>query len=84
MIGSISLGTVFVAGRNRVPRPAAGIIAFLTRFIVPKKDHDVAAMTRVALGVVVILIISKIQDVSFRDGIFIAFRMRVSASNPMS
>jgi hypothetical protein len=25
---SISLGTVFVAGKNLVPRPAAGIIAF--------------------------------------------------------
>src|SRR5688500_13281545 len=29
-IGSISLGTAFVAGRNRVPSPAAGITAFLT------------------------------------------------------
>jgi len=27
--GSISLGVAFVAGRNRVPRPAAGITAFV-------------------------------------------------------
>jgi hypothetical protein len=30
MIGSISFGIDLVAGRNRVPRPAAGISAFLT------------------------------------------------------
>jgi hypothetical protein len=30
IIGSISFGIDLVAGRNRVPRPAAGIIAFLT------------------------------------------------------
>src|SRR5438270_9240327 len=30
-IGSISLGTAFEAGRNRVPRPAAGITALRTR-----------------------------------------------------
>ena len=29
-IGSISLGCAFVAGKNLVPSPAAGIIAFLT------------------------------------------------------
>src|SRR5438477_305428 len=29
--GSISLGTAFEAGRNRVPRPAAGITALRTR-----------------------------------------------------
>src|SRR4026209_1630927 len=29
MIGKSSLGTVFVAGRNRVPKPATGITAFL-------------------------------------------------------
>jgi hypothetical protein len=28
--GSISFGCAFVAGRNRVPSPAAGITAFLT------------------------------------------------------
>jgi hypothetical protein len=28
--GNISLGEAFVAGRNRVPRPAAGMTAFLT------------------------------------------------------
>src|ERR1700742_942695 len=28
--GSISFGELFVAGRNRVPKPAAGITAFLT------------------------------------------------------
>src|SRR6476620_11381324 len=30
--GSSSLGTAFVAGRNRVARPAAGITALLARF----------------------------------------------------
>src|SRR6266700_1062823 len=30
-IGSISFGWLLVAGRNRVPRPAAGITAFVTR-----------------------------------------------------
>ena len=30
-IGSISFGTDFVTGRNRVPYPAAGITAFRTR-----------------------------------------------------
>ena len=29
-IGNISLARALVAGRKRVPRPAAGIIAFLT------------------------------------------------------
>jgi hypothetical protein len=29
-MGSISLGWALVAGRNRVPRPAAGMTAFLT------------------------------------------------------
>src|SRR5450759_4070625 len=29
-IGSISLGVAFVAGRNRVPRPAAGTTALVT------------------------------------------------------
>src|SRR5699024_5400514 len=29
-IGNISFGCAFVAGRKRVPRPAAGIIAFFT------------------------------------------------------
>ena len=28
--GNISLAIAFVAGKNRVPNPAAGIIAFLT------------------------------------------------------
>ena len=32
--GSISFGTAFVAGRKRVPNPAAGMIAFLSFFIV--------------------------------------------------
>ncbi len=31
--GSISFGWLFVAGRNRVPRPAAGMTAFLTAFV---------------------------------------------------
>src|SRR5699024_3409959 len=33
-IGSISFGIAFVAGKKRVPSPAAGIIAFFTFFIV--------------------------------------------------
>ncbi|MNE84386.1 hypothetical protein D3C80_1812880 [compost metagenome] len=33
MIGSISLGMAFVAGRKRVPSPAAGMITFFTFFI---------------------------------------------------
>src|SRR5690606_4605955 len=32
-IGSISFAIAFVAGKNRVPNPAAGMIAFLTFFI---------------------------------------------------
>src|SRR5579863_2702854 len=31
--GSISLGCAFVAGRKRVPRPAAGKTALRTRFV---------------------------------------------------
>src|SRR3954469_12608113 len=31
--GSISLGVALVAGRNRVPRPAAGMTAFVTRWL---------------------------------------------------
>ena len=33
-MGSISFGMAFVAGRNRVPNPAAGMTAFLMCFIV--------------------------------------------------
>ena len=33
MIGSISFGCAFVAGRKRVPNPAAGITAFVIFFI---------------------------------------------------
>ena len=33
-IGSISFGCAFVAGKNLVPRPAAGIIAFFTLFVI--------------------------------------------------
>src|SRR6059036_2603703 len=33
--GSISFGVALVAGRNRVPRPAAGMTAFLTRWLMP-------------------------------------------------
>lgn len=32
-IGNISFGIAFVAGKKRVPKPAAGIIAFLTFFV---------------------------------------------------
>src|SRR3972149_11756626 len=31
--GSISFGEAFVAGRNRVPNPAAGIMALITRLL---------------------------------------------------
>ena len=34
-IGNISFGCAFVAGKNLVPNPAAGIIAFLTFIILP-------------------------------------------------
>jgi len=33
-IGSISFGCALVAGKKRVPKPAAGITAFLMRCIV--------------------------------------------------
>ena len=33
-IGSISLGTAFVIGKNLVPNPATGIMAFLTFFMI--------------------------------------------------
>src|SRR5436309_2946430 len=36
--GSISFGCALVTGRKRVPRPAAGKIAFLTRFVVIKDN----------------------------------------------
>ena len=32
--GSISFGCALVAGRNRVPRPAAGMTAFVTAWVV--------------------------------------------------
>jgi len=35
MTVSISLGTAFVAGRKRVPRPATGKTAFLILFMLP-------------------------------------------------
>src|SRR3954451_13760446 len=38
--GNISLGVAFVAGRNRVPRPAAGMTALVTRWLM------VATLTR--------------------------------------
>jgi hypothetical protein len=34
-MGSISLGCAFVAGRKRVPSPAAGMIAFFTFMFSP-------------------------------------------------
>src|SRR6266511_4326913 len=37
--GSISLGCAFVAGRNRVPSPAAGMTAFLTFIFFPDRDE---------------------------------------------
>ena len=33
-IGSISFGVAFVAGKNLVPKPAAGITAFLISFLI--------------------------------------------------
>jgi hypothetical protein len=41
-IGSISFGCTFVAGRKRVPNPAAGITAFL--IIVAFSSEDVGAI----------------------------------------
>src|SRR5262249_43373149 len=38
--GSISLGWAFVAGRNRVPSPAAGNTAFLTFMVRPSLGRD--------------------------------------------
>lgn len=35
-IGSISFGIALVAGRNLVPSPAAGMIAFLTFIAIPR------------------------------------------------
>ena len=35
--GSISFGCALVAGRNRVPRPAAGITALVTLFVDPRR-----------------------------------------------
>src|ERR1700693_3941826 len=37
--GSISFGWALVAGRNRVPSPAAGKTAFLTLIVAPAPDH---------------------------------------------
>ena len=39
-MGNISLGTARVAGRKRVPRPAAGITALRTRCAVIAADHN--------------------------------------------
>src|SRR5713226_7271471 len=39
-IGSISFGTDFVTGRNRVPYPAAGITAFRTRGAAAISSHS--------------------------------------------
>lgn len=39
-IGNISFGIAFVAGRKRVPRPAAGIIAFFTFDIIESLRVD--------------------------------------------
>src|SRR5919199_3032837 len=39
MTGTISLGWLFVAGRNLVPSPAAGITAFLTLVISAGAPH---------------------------------------------
>jgi len=35
----ISLGMALVAGRKRVPNPAAGMIAFLTFTLPPRQSH---------------------------------------------
>src|SRR5205823_11831072 len=39
-IGSISLGWALVAGRNRVPRPAAGITALRTALLIGSSAHS--------------------------------------------
>src|SRR2546425_3685159 len=47
-MGSISFGCDFVAGRNRVPSPAAGITAFLTRIKSPRSEgRDLGVYPRV-------------------------------------
>jgi hypothetical protein len=42
-MGSISLGTAFVAGRNLVPSPATGMTAVRTIVLSPTTGPDVAA-----------------------------------------
>jgi hypothetical protein len=50
--GSISFGTVFVAGNMRVPKPAAGITAFRTRMgAVLLTSGLLSAYTRVSIPV---------------------------------
>jgi hypothetical protein len=43
-MGSISLGTVFVAGRKRVPNPATGITAFM--IFIASRCHTCGGRTR--------------------------------------
>jgi hypothetical protein len=43
--GSISLGWAFVAGRKRVPRPAAGKMAFRILFDMVTDDRNTAGET---------------------------------------
>lgn len=62
-IVSISLGTVLVAGRKRVPRPAAGITAFFTLDIAPKLSQNLGLETS----------LKKASHFEIKGGIYWAF-----------
>lgn len=49
-IGSIAFGIAFVAGKKRVPNPTAGMIAFLTFFILYKPHNNHIIYRKSALG----------------------------------
>src|ERR1700751_466564 len=48
--GSISLGVAFVAGRNRVPRPAAGTTALVTAVVVLAAPESTMRLSVVIAG----------------------------------
>src|ERR1700677_3820849 len=48
--GSISLGVAFVAGRNRVPRPAAGTTALVTAAVVAAPASTMRLSVVIARG----------------------------------
>src|SRR4051812_20240371 len=53
-IGSISLGCALVAGRNRVPRPAAGMTAFVTLIVATVLPGSHPRRPRVGLALVAV------------------------------